>query len=64
MSKVIGTRKLKATALMKTLELGPRIGASEKMISPEQARRECKLWLETWVIPEVKRLVPELRSQQ
>jgi hypothetical protein len=63
MPKVTNTRKQRAAALLRTLETGPCLGFSGMKMSPDEARRDTQLWLRTWVIPEVKRLVPELKPK-
>lgn len=54
--KVNNTRKQKAAELLRTLEQGPHLDCGR-----DDADRQVRTWLETWIIPRVKELVPELR---
>ncbi len=66
MPKTINTRKQRAEELLKRLSTGPAF-FNDSIGGPtteESARKHYRLWAETWVIPLVKNLVPELRSAQ
>jgi hypothetical protein len=52
--KVTGTRKQKAAELLRILRNGPSLNIPV-------AEDEVHEWLDTWVIPKVKELVPELK---
>lgn len=74
MPKVEGTRKQRSSALLKQIENGPAIDLdsafiSEIGISSEQAQAieaslaaSYRLWSQTWIVPELSQLVPELRN--
>jgi hypothetical protein len=66
MSRNVGcTRKDKASELIDYLTKGPAFVYLDGAIyTPAQARYGYKLWCETWVIPLVKQLVPELRGKK
>lgn len=67
MPKVIGTRKQKAEELLKMLTEGPSFSKPfpfEGEFTIEEATRQFKLWSESWIIPVVKELVPELRKKE
>lgn len=57
------TRKVEAAELLKTLEQGP---AWDLIEGPAGAKYLdlYRLWASAWVIPLVKRLVPELRRKE
>lgn len=62
MPKVANTKKIKAEKLLRTLEDGPHPMPIRPGENPEQWFRDnCRIWLNSWIIPEVKRLIPELR---
>lgn len=65
MPKTVGTRKQKAAELLKLLHQGPAFSKpfDGSEFTPEEAARSYKVWAETWVIPELKKLVPELREK-
>jgi len=57
------TRKTRAAELLRKLEQGPSIGTIGRMgVTKEEAEADAKLWLRTWIIPEVKALIPELKE--
>ena len=60
--KINGTRKQKATELLRTLEQGP-VFYSARLMTVQEAQEHVHLWLNSWIIPKVKELVPELRRQ-
>ncbi len=63
MPKITGTKKQKALELLQRLEDGPsfRKGIRSEEYSPEQARKDYEIWAKSWIIPEAKRLIPELK---
>lgn len=58
------TRKERARVLRQRLERGPCLAPSIERIaySREQAEADCRRWLESWILPEVLALVPELAA--
>lgn len=62
------TRKVRAQELLVLLKRGPKLGimtsihAGRAGIVGEEIMADVKLWLDTWVIPEVERLIPELKK--
>ena len=59
MPKIRDTRKQRAQALLERLQRGPC-----SLTSTEKSRHDYTLWVNTWILPEVKRLVPELREKK
>lgn len=57
------TRAARAGKLLAVLETGPSMRGVRTM-TPEVAERQVRLWLQTWIIPEVLELVPELRAAE
>lgn len=67
MPKVHDTRKQKAAELMRLVTKGPSLSHSgfvDDPYTPQMAMESCKCWLESWVTPLVKELVPELRKKK
>ena len=63
MPKVTDTRKHKAAELMRLLENGPSLSIiGQDTMTAEEAEKGHKRWAESWVIPLVKKLVPELKD--
>ena len=64
--KIHDTRKQAAVELMQLLTEGPSFSdtffVGEKF-SQKEATDQFQLWSNTWVIPLVKRLVPEFRKK-
>lgn len=67
------TRKQRAAALQDTLTRGPSISLdSHKLnLTPEQItaldahiKERYSLWANTWVLPELVQLIPELKSAE
>ena len=54
------TKAVRAAALLKNLANGP---AYLNDLGNEKMRRDYDLWVQTWIIPEVSYLVPELRKK-
>lgn len=61
MPKVINTKKQRVRALLKKLQDGPALYPVPYQInySPVIAEGDVRLWLRTWIIPEVKALLPK-----
>lgn len=55
------TKRQRARELRERLMRGPSL--SLQAVTKENVEREVKLWLETWILPEVMDLVPELRRE-
>lgn len=73
MPKVIGTRQQKATELVQQVNRGPALhltffndveltSSAKKLIEVEMIN-QYRLWAETWIVPELLKLIPELRSK-
>ncbi len=58
------TRRDRANMLLQMLEKGPALTTLQKTLTPEEAVAGMKRWLDTWITPEVKRLVPELQQRR
>jgi hypothetical protein len=56
------SRKAKAALLLLRVQRGPSLGSTGVPLSPDEAESRTRLWLETWVEPLVRELVPELRA--
>lgn len=61
----MATRKQRAHDLLKTANRGPAygcdaFGGSAKL--QKEARQAYRLWATTWLLPEIIRLVPELKG--
>lgn len=64
MPKVVNTRKQRAAELLAMLERGPSLRISGfAPLTVKEIQEGYKLWVETWVIPELKALVPELKGK-
>ena len=57
------TRMARARELERRLVLGPafRIGGHPTLFTPAEAASQYRRWVESWVLPEVCALVPELK---
>ena len=73
MPRVIGTRKQRAAELLKRATNGPAFDMtfSEAGLSDEQKaaiqaelRKRYQCWSQTWLLPALTQLVPELRQAQ
>jgi hypothetical protein len=64
MPKVTGTRKQKATELLARLQRGPSFCYKDFGAVPteEMVSQDTHCWLDTWIIPVVKELIPELKK--
>ncbi len=62
MPKVIDTREQRAAELLKLVKTGPALSRSfdGSKFTPEQALYHYHLWADTWVLPLINQLVPEL----
>lgn len=64
MPKKYNRRIDRARELLATLERGPSLSDGGQLrYTPADATHSTHLWLQTWVIPAVKELVPELRQK-
>ena len=68
MPRVTNTKKQRATQLLERLARGPAmrsvIGPLSDTAVAEAAQASYQLWVKTWVLPEVRELVPELRNSK
>lgn len=73
MPKVNGTRKQRAKELLATATRGPSISLTfvaadlsdeQKKVLEAEMAEGYRLWSQTWLLPELKRLVPELREDK
>ena len=63
MPKCTNTRKDKSTELMRLLNDGPSLGKiGQNTLTTEEAEDGYRIWAQSWVIPLVKKLVPELKE--
>lgn len=74
MPKVVGTRKLKAAELLRTAENGPsfdmtffysndvKLSLNQKKEIEDYFKDKYRLWSSTWIIPQMKVLIPELKE--
>lgn len=58
------TRKERAADLMQMLDRGPSLGFPTEVLSKPEAEARVRNWLRSWIIPNVKRLVPELKEKR
>jgi len=68
MPKILGTRKQKAAVLLKRLQNGPTFsGFGFTGVTVEQAIEEAsaqfRRWSASWVLEDLKALIPELRRE-
>lgn len=67
MPKVSGTKKRRAQELLERLEHGPEFrsisGALSDLSAAAEAQESYRRWVKTWVVNELRDLVPELRGQ-
>ena len=66
MPKITNTRKHKARELMRLAALGPALFNTknpQETITQEKFHSFYKLWSETWILPALKKLVPELKPK-
>jgi hypothetical protein len=71
MPRVTGTRKQLAEELLKTATNGPshslcfsraRLTEEQQQILEKELREGYELWSSSWLLPKIKRLVPELKE--
>lgn len=69
MPKVINTREQRAKKLREMLARGPSLSIRDardfftgETISPEKLAAQYRSWAESWILPEIDFLVPELRK--
>jgi hypothetical protein len=59
----MATRKERARVLVMRLKTGPKLFYfSGERITPERITQDINVWLQTWILPEVADLVPEIRQ--
>lgn len=56
------TRAQRATELYDRVRKGPILRA-DGAYTPAQATKDVKLWLHTWIVPEILDLIPELKKR-
>lgn len=73
MSRVNGTKKQRAAELLKRATNGPALDMTfsaaglsdeQKQVIEAELRERYRLWSQTWLLPELNQLVPELRAAQ
>ena len=52
------TKKQRVADLARLMRNGPSLSSFFEQYTPERAEQDVKLWLESWVIPELQELVP------
>lgn len=57
-----GTRAQRALELLATATRGPGFTGHGAAVQRAEARRQYRLWASTWIVPELIRLIPELRG--
>lgn len=64
MPKLHGTRKQRATELLTRIKRGPSISApfDGSPLTPAEVIRIYRGWIESWILPDLTDLVPELRD--
>lgn len=65
MPKVNNTRKQKAKELLERLERGPSTSFDifkDKLPTDENINKSYRLWAQSWIIPAIKELIPELKG--
>lgn len=62
MPKVSNTRKQKAAKLLEVVKDGPASGVNDDPTVLSLPREAYQLWVNTWVSPALRELVPELRK--
>jgi hypothetical protein len=56
------TRKYQAQELLERVKHGPHFISENYKMTVGEYQYQYKLWAESWIIPELLRLVPELRA--
>lgn len=57
------TRKKIAAELWARLQRGPQFGGALEELTGAEAEARCRGWLDSWIVDDVARLVPELRDK-
>lgn len=58
------TRKDRAEELLRRLEKGPTLPFYMEAEAKKQAYESLRLWIQSWIVEEVKDLIPELRPKK
>lgn len=64
MPKTRNTRTQRANELHKMLQRGPSLGFRGETMTPDEAERQVRQWLHSWVLSEALDLIPELRNRR
>ncbi len=65
MPKVIDTRKLRAAKLLERIERGPSFNPTTgEPLTTEEAQAQYNRWMNSWILEDLKYLIPELRQVQ
>ena len=65
MPKVIDTRKQRAAKLLERIERGPSLNPTTgEPLTTEEAQRLYRVWMQSWILEDLKDLIPELRQSQ
>jgi hypothetical protein len=66
MPKITNTRKQRAAALLTRITDGPVLSdfcvALGKPFNPLEASKQYRIWARSWVVDELKALIPELKE--
>jgi hypothetical protein len=64
MPKTSNTRKQRAAELLKKLTNGPAFDETPgRPLSLDEIKSQYRIWSESWILDELKELVPELRER-
>jgi hypothetical protein len=62
MPKVTDTRKLRAAKLLERIERGPSFNPTTgEPLTTEEAQRLYRVWMQSWILEDLKDLIPELK---
>jgi hypothetical protein len=65
MPKVTDTRKQRAAKLLERIERGPSFNPrTGEPLTTEEAQRLYCVWMQSWILEDLKDLIPELRQSQ
>ena len=65
MPKIYNTKKQRAEELLKRLQQGPSfVGYKNSELTQKEVERRVKIWLDSWITPEVIRLIPQLKDHE
>lgn len=64
MPKFFDRRIDKAKELLERLERGPSFSDMAVEFTVKEAQEQFRLWCSTWIIPDVKELIPELKEKK